>query len=166
VNGTRVPALGPRGEGWVGLQAVALVAVAAAPLAPAPAAWPEPLRPAATAVGTALLAAGGGLAVAAAARLGRHLTPLPRPPADAELVEEGPFRWSRHPIYGGLVLAAFGWAAVCASTGALLAAGALTAVLELKARREEAWLAARFPAYAAYQRRTPGRLLPRPPRDA
>jgi protein-S-isoprenylcysteine O-methyltransferase Ste14 len=42
---------------------------------------------------------------------------------------------------------------------ALVLALGLAAVLDLKARREEAWLVVRYPGYAAYARRT-RRFLP------
>ena len=82
------------------------------------------------------------------------MTPLPRPRAAGELVDTGVYSLVRHPIYGGLILAAFGWALSQASiVGAFLAAG-LAAVLGLKSIREEAWLTDRYPTYPAYRDRT------------
>jgi protein-S-isoprenylcysteine O-methyltransferase Ste14 len=46
-----------------------------------------------------------------------------------------------------------------ASIAGLLASAALLVVLELKRRREEAWLEQRYPGYAAYRARTK-RLIP------
>jgi protein-S-isoprenylcysteine O-methyltransferase Ste14 len=65
----------------------------------------------------------------------------------------------RHPIYSGLILAAFGWAMVQASIVAVVLAGVLAAFLRVKSSREEAWLIQRFPGYAAYRARIP-RLIP------
>jgi hypothetical protein len=55
VEGTRIPALGPRGEGWVAAQLVVggLVAVLGF-LGPG---WPDPVRFAASVAGAVLLAA-------------------------------------------------------------------------------------------------------------
>ena len=154
---TRLPALGPRGEGWVAIQGILLVAVAAAgALGPA---WEGAVR-VATSVGGSLLVAGGLTLAANGARdLRGALTPFPHPRADAELVETGVYRRVRHPIYGGLVLMAVGWGLLTASPAALACAGLLLAFFELKSRREEAWLEGRFAGYAAYRART-RRLIP------
>jgi protein-S-isoprenylcysteine O-methyltransferase Ste14 len=96
---------------------------------------------------------GFALTVWAAVTMGRSLSPFPRPPRDAELVETGPFRVLRHPIYVGGTLFFAGLSLVFSLYGL-----ALTAVLAVfwvaKARLEERHLLARFPEYAAYRRRT------------
>jgi protein-S-isoprenylcysteine O-methyltransferase Ste14 len=153
-----MPALGPRGEGWVLAQGVFLVLVAAAGWSLGPD-WSGPLRVGGLLLGIALLVSGALLTVRGVVDLGRALTPLPRPRDDAELVETGAYALVRHPIYGGLILMAFGWAIVRASVLAVILAGVLTAFFHLKSRREERWLEARYPGYAAYQART-GRFIP------
>ena len=60
------------------------------------------------------------------------------------------------------MLAGVGWAVAMASVPSFLAAALLVAWLNAKARREEAWLAARFAEYAAYSART-SRFMPRLP---
>jgi protein-S-isoprenylcysteine O-methyltransferase Ste14 len=60
----------------------------------------------------------------------------------------------RHPIYLGVLLSALGWALLKASVVALGLAIGLAVLLDLKARREEAWLDERYPDYADYARRT------------
>lgn len=72
------------------------------------------------------------------------------------LIRTGPYRWVRHPSYGGLLLALFGagiamgdWLALAAMTLPVAAA------LGLRIRLEEQALAAHFPfEYADYRRRT------------
>ena len=85
--------------------------------------------------------------------MGHSLSAFPRPPRDSELVQSGPFRLVRHPIYVGGTLF-FGGLGLVFSTYAL----ALTAVLAVfwffKARVEERHLEQRFPEYADYRRRT------------
>lgn len=85
--------------------------------------------------------------------MGHSLSPFPRPPRDAELVESGPFRFLRHPIYVGGTLFFAGLSLVFSVYGLIL-----TALLALfwvaKARLEERHLSARFPGYADYRRRT------------
>lgn len=156
---TRLPALGPRGEGWVLIQGVLLVLVATAGWALGPD-WSGPLRFAGIIVGTLLIAGGALLGVRAVADLGTALTPLPMPRDDAQLIETGAYALVRHPIYGGLILAAFGWAIVQASIIAVALAAALAAFFRLKSAREEAWLVTQFPGYPAYRARTP-RFIPR-----
>jgi protein-S-isoprenylcysteine O-methyltransferase Ste14 len=158
----RLPALGPRGEGWVLVQGVLLVLVFAAGWSLGPD-WSGPLRVAAGVVGALLIVGGIVLAVSGAVELRGALTPLPRPRDGAELVETGAYALVRHPIYGGLILAAFGWALVQASMVAIGLAGVLAAFLWVKSVREEAWLVQRFPDYAGYRARTP-RFIPLPGR--
>lgn len=154
---TRLPSLGPRGEGWVAVQGLLLVVAAVAGLlGPA---WTGPLRVATSVVGACLIAGGGILALRGLRDLRDALTPLPYPRSDAELVETGVYRLVRHPIYGGLGLAAVGWGMLMASPAALVAAAVLWGFFELKSRREEAWLEGRFADYAAYRART-RRLIP------
>ena len=149
---SRLPDLGPRGEGWVVLQGVLFIAIAASGLLlPA---WDGPARVVTTVAGAILIVGGLLLAIAAQRDLGRSLTIMPRPREGGALVEQGVYGRARHPIYGGLVLAAFGWGLVCASVVALLLAAALLGFFTLKSTREEAWLVERFPDYPAYRRRT------------
>ena len=159
---TRLPSLGPRGVGWVLIQGVLLVLVAAAGWSLGPD-WSGPLRLAGIVVGIVLIAGGIVLAARGVVDLGGALTPLPMPRDGAELVVTGVYALVRHPIYGGLVLAAFGWAIVRASVVAVVLAAALAAFFRVKSAREEAWLEQRFPAYDAYRART-RRLIPWPDR--
>jgi protein-S-isoprenylcysteine O-methyltransferase Ste14 len=98
-------------------------------------------------------AAGIGLIVWSGRVLGRSFTPFPVPPPDGELVQAGPYRFLRHPIYVGGVLVLAGLSIVFSAWGL-----ALTAVLAVfwvaKARLEERHLLERFPEYADYRRRT------------
>ena len=148
-----------RGERLVAAQIALLAAVAAAPrLDGRPV--PGPVR----AAGLVAVAVGGATALAGAAALGRGLTPWTAPPPRARLVETGPFAVARHPIYAGLVLMAAGRSGAGGSACGLTLTAALAALLRVKAAREERLLERRLPAYAAYRRRTPGALLPRPRR--
>ena len=168
---SRLPALGPRGEGWVVIQFVLLglvVAGAASPGRPDDgadrhgcAAWPgsrscrrpRPRRP-------------------------RPPGPARRPdaappPARRRASSSTPARYGlvRHPIYGGLV-----------HRGGRLGAGrprrrsrspaprVLLGFFRLKSGREEAWLRERYPAYEAYAGRHEaddplGLLTPQPARS-
>ncbi len=93
-------------------------------------------------------------------RIRRHITALPAPAAGAPLVEDGSFGLVRHPIYGGLVVAALGIAAARASALGLVAAGALGGFFLLKSRFEERLLAAAYPEYDSYRARVTRSLIP------
>jgi protein-S-isoprenylcysteine O-methyltransferase Ste14 len=100
-----------------------------------------------------LMVVGGVLFVVGLVRLGRGLTPLPYPKDGAELIQTGPFALVRHPIYSGALVLALGWALYVQGWLTLGYVVVLFVFLDVKSRREERWLAEKFPAYAAYQRR-------------
>jgi protein-S-isoprenylcysteine O-methyltransferase Ste14 len=153
----KLPDLGRRGEGWVVLQVVLLLAIVGAGfLGPA---WDGPARVVGVIAGVAAIAFGLGLVAAGILGLRRQLTAYPRPVPGGRLVEDGVFGLVRHPMYGGGVIVALGWGLAMASPPALVGALFLGAFFDLKSRREEAWLAEQFAAYAAYRRRT-RRLIP------
>jgi protein-S-isoprenylcysteine O-methyltransferase Ste14 len=152
-----LPDLGPHGEGWFLIQLVLFGAIAV--LGAAGPDWSGPPRLALGVVGAALVAAGGTLSLRGVFDLGTNLTPFPRPLARARLVDCGAYRLARHPIYGGLIVAAAGWGLVTASFPALAGTAVLTAFFDLKSRREEGWLAEKFSDYPLYRSRT-RRLIP------
>lgn len=157
---SRLPALGPRGEGWVAAQVVLFAVIAgtggwAVADGEASRAWPSP----AFLAGVVGIAAGGVLALRGVWDLRVSLSPFPRPVKGAQLVETGAYRLIRHPIYSGLVLAALGWGSATSSVPALASTGLLFLLFVGKSRREEAWLAAEHPGYRDYQARTK-RLIP------
>jgi protein-S-isoprenylcysteine O-methyltransferase Ste14 len=106
-----------------------------------------------TVLGLIPAAVGLVLAVWAGRSLGRSMTALPVPKDDGRLVQEGPYKFLRHPIYVGAVLFFGGLSLVFSVYGLVL-----TAVLALfwvaKAQKEERHLLERFPEYADYRRRT------------
>ena len=106
------------------------------------------------AAGVVLIAVGLLVVAWGAAALGPNLTPFPRPRAEATLVEAGPYRYVRHPIYGGLIVAALGWSIATVSPLALVPTVLLALLFDAKSRREEAWLTERLRGYAAYRART------------
>ena len=146
------PALGPRGEGWFVIQVVLLAAVAlAGVLGPN---WSGLARALSAIAGSVMMGGGLVLAVRGVHDLRSNLTVFPRPLAGAQLVDTGVFRLVRHPIYGGLIIGAFGWGLVTASAPALGAAVVLALFFRFKAAREEVWLREQFDAYDDYRART------------
>jgi protein-S-isoprenylcysteine O-methyltransferase Ste14 len=139
---------GPRGEAYVVIQLALMALVAFGPRTyPGLPAWPGSVI---SVAGIALLAVGVLLAIVGIAALGRNLTATPRPKPGATLVERGPYRLVRHPMYAGAVLAAFGWALAINGWLTLGYAVALFVFFDVKARREERWLREEIPGYAAY----------------
>lgn len=141
-------ALLPRGElaaAWAGLS------------------WMLPAGPLLVAVGAGwMLVAGGavlGLWALSANRPGNfNIHPAPR--TGGHMVDAGPYRRIRHPMYSAVLAVGAGCVLAAAAMPApwLALAGAawiaLTAVLTAKARLEEGWLLRRYPGYAAYRART------------
>lgn len=121
--------------------------------------WPHSAHGALSAAGAVLAVAGGGIAVWSSRLLGRGFTPYPKPLQAGELVETGPYRAVRHPVYAGGLLFFFGYS-LYTSMPALAATAALAAVWGLKARVEERHLRERYPAYEGYADRVRFRLLP------
>ena len=157
---TRLPALGPRGEGWVAAQLVLFAAIAGAGIRDMAGRGPGEGWPlVASVAGLAGIVVGGLVAARGLWDLRYSLTPFPRPVAGAPLVESGAYRLIRHPIYSGLVLGGLGWGLATGSLLAIGGAGLLFLLFAGKSRREEAWLAAAHPGYRGYQARTK-RLIP------
>jgi protein-S-isoprenylcysteine O-methyltransferase Ste14 len=77
------------------------------------------------------------------------------------LIQSGPYRFVRHPLYSGLILAAVGMGLCVTTWSSLLGIIFLLACFERRAAREDALLASELGAeFEAYRERT-GRLLPR-----
>jgi protein-S-isoprenylcysteine O-methyltransferase Ste14 len=122
-------------------------------------------RGAPAAAGLVLVAIAALLALLAFPVLGRalHVTPAPRP--GARLKTHGVYRVLRHPMYTAATALAAGLFLLRGGLYVGLAAAAVIAYLLVKARHEEALLAARYPEYEAYRRRTAG-VIPLPRRAA
>lgn len=154
---SRIPSLGPRGEGWVALQLGAIVLVVlSGRLGERVVIGDDSLQATVALIGNLLVSLGLLILILGVAVLrgGGAFTVFPRPIEAGQLVESGPYRLVRHPVYSGLILASFGSILVRPSVLALVAAVLLFVVLDLKRRREEEWLVERYAGYAAYRTRT------------
>jgi protein-S-isoprenylcysteine O-methyltransferase Ste14 len=100
-----------------------------------------------------LLTGGASLAIAGARKHGSGLRALPYPAEGATVLETGPYRVVRHPIYCGVACMAFGWALWLQGWLTCAYAALLFLLFDAKARLEERWLVEKFPSYADYQRR-------------
>jgi protein-S-isoprenylcysteine O-methyltransferase Ste14 len=97
--------------------------------------------------------------VIAVINLGKNLTPLPCPKEGAVLVQSGLYRFVRHPIYFGVLLAALAWLMIFPGAYVLAYSIGLFVLFDIKARREEVWLVESFPEYQDYQLKVK-RLIP------
>jgi len=148
----------PNAIPWPPLLYLAAVAGAVILYVVYPATFPVWAKPVAALAGVAILTAGIILDVNAIRTLARARTTVMPHRASSALVTEGPYRFSRNPIYLGNTLALVGLALVFDVPWFLLTAPlAAIAVDRLAIRREEAHLEARFGedwrAYAARVRR-------------
>ena len=78
----------------------------------------------------------------------------PTPRLGGQLVQQGPYRWIRHPMYTAVLLSGLACAWVLGSATGWLAWAALVTVLAVKATLEERWMLDQHPDYAAYRTRT------------
>ena len=88
-------------------------------------------------------------------QLRHQLSPFPSPRKNSSLINFGIFRYSRHPIYFGILLSYLSLSILFEDVYKLV----LTAVLYLffcwKSTFEENLLVARFPKYKNYRKKTP-----------
>lgn len=153
-----IPSLGSKGQGWVALQGVLLVAILVVGLLDR-GGWPDAVRTALLVLGIALMIAGVAVFTAAIVGLGSALTANPAPLRGASLRSGGVYGVVRHPIYSGLILASAGFA-LATGPWALVPVALLAVELDLKRRVEERWLLEAYPEYADYRRRVGAALVP------
>jgi protein-S-isoprenylcysteine O-methyltransferase Ste14 len=109
--------------------------------------------------GAVILSTGILLLMVAIFRMGSSLTPVPYPKDEGTLIETGPYRLVRHPMYCGGILIAFGWAFLVHGWLTLGYAIIMLVFFDIKSRREEQWLKAKFSDYGEYQKRV-RKLIP------
>ena len=102
--------------------------------------------------GVVVLAFGLGFAIWARRVLGRNWSGIVTVKQDHELVRTGPYRWVRHPIYTGLLIAFAGTAISRGEWRGVLAFAIVFAALWRKLRLEERWMIETFgDAYLRYR---------------
>lgn len=121
-------------------------------ITPARALWPNNV---ASLTGFIFLIAGLALALWAFASMRRsNFSVMPEPVSGGELVERGPYRYIRHPMYSAIIIACVGALISHGGWVKILYLGVLTAVLWVKLKREEQLLSMVYSGYPDYKQRT------------
>lgn len=102
-----------------------------------------------------VLAVIGLLTVALAfLQMNKSLTPFPTPKVSGALIQTGLYKYVRHPIYSGIILAALGFGVYRGSVWKMFVGILLWILFYFKSRYEETLLAGRFKEYENYRART------------
>ena len=113
-----------------------------------------PVSPVLSAVGVMLCAGGMALLAWARHRLGRSWSPTVAKKEGQQLVTSGPYRYVRHPMYFGGLVAAIGSAIVCGGAFVFLSI-ILGTIFVWRVRAEDRLMAQSFPKeYPGYKKRT------------
>lgn len=100
------------------------------------------------------------IALLSVVQLNKNLTVFPTPKTDSELITFGMYKFSRHPIYTGLILFTFGYAIFKASLFKVLIALVLLLLFYFKTNYEEQKLLQKFPNYKDYKKKV-NRFFPK-----
>ena len=111
--------------------------------------------------GVAITIVGFGVTYWARAILGRNWSANVTIKEDHQLIRTGPYRFVRHPIYTGLLIAAFGTALALNQYRGLLAVLTLWLSFTIKRLKEEQFMRQQFGAQYIEYARTTGAILPR-----
>lgn len=93
-------------------------------------------------------------------QLNKNLSPFPSPKSGSQLIQNGLYKYIRHPIYTGIILLFLGYSFYVTSGYKLLITLLLLVLFIFKSRYEEERLALTFKSYSKYKKTT-GRFLPK-----
>ncbi len=108
-----------------------------------------------------ITAVGIGFAIWARAYLGGNWSAAVTVKVGHQLVQTGPYRWVRHPIYSGMILGLFGTAMARRELGALVAVVLFYIGFKIKSRIEEQAMIGTFGAQYDDYRRSTGAIIPK-----
>ena len=89
------------------------------------------------------------------------VSPFPKPIEGALLVDTGPYRYVRHPMYSGIIAFTLGAGVAFAIPSAALVSPAFLIFFMVKSGHEEEMLAVSVPGYRQYRSAVHWRLIPR-----
>ncbi len=111
-------------------------------------------------LGATLAMAGLIIAFLSTRRLGTSMTANPVPKSGGSLVIAGPYRYVRHPIYGGVILVLVGTAMFLDSLAGVIVGLTLLVYFWFKTQYEERQLRMRYAGYSTYRSVVHRRLIP------
>ena len=109
--------------------------------------------------GILIFVLGSLVTIVAVLQLNVNLSPFPSPLPGSKLIENGIYKFIRHPIYTGIILAFFGFALITDSGYRMLISGVLFLLFYYKTLYEEKRLIEKFQNYSEYKNRS-GRFFP------
>ena len=89
------------------------------------------------------------------------VSPFPKPVEGAVLVDTGPYRFVRHPMYSGIIAFTLGAGTAFAVPAAALVSPAFLLFFMVKSGHEEEMLVVSVPGYRQYRSDVHWRLIPR-----
>lgn len=92
--------------------------------------------------------------------LNENLSPFPSPKEDAALIQHGIYKYIRHPIYSGILLAMTGFSLYSFSIEKMVITLLMAVVFYFKSDYEEKLLIKKYAPYAKYRKIT-GRFFPK-----
>ncbi len=100
------------------------------------------------------------LFVVALLQLNKNLSPFPTPKKNSQLIQNGIYKYIRHPIYTGILLSCAGYSLYVDSSFKILITFLLLLLFSIKSKYEEKKLIQKFINYKTYMKTT-GRFIPR-----
>lgn len=110
--------------------------------------------------GVAIALAGAGISLWAMVEHRWSVSPFPMPEDGAQLIDTGPYRYVRHPMYTGVILFTLGVGLAYANPIAVLSSVTFLVFFMAKTGREEEMLVERMEGYRAYRTSVPWSLIP------
>lgn len=111
-------------------------------------------------VGLALAVIGAAMSGWAAVHHGTRLTPFPKPTEGMPLIDSGPYRIVRHPMYTGIIAFVLGVGLAYANLATVLTGIAFIVFFMAKTGEEEDMLIRNVPGYREYRSSVHWRLIP------
>jgi protein-S-isoprenylcysteine O-methyltransferase Ste14 len=100
------------------------------------------------------------ISLLAVLQLNKNLSPFPTPKKNAVLLENGLYKFVRHPIYSGLLLLFYGYGIYVDSIYKLLISSLLLVLFYFKTYYEERLLEKKFSVYSKYKQKV-NRFFPK-----